>query len=343
MEKLTTYVRTTRASTSMGPDGFVPLITSLIVDGKVIDSIKTISGLPGSQYQIFKSAALSKAGSYQPLPEAYYLIGKEDWEDGKDNFGGKIINDGIGPFCFALTPTSKSGRSGILEHLDWNKKRSPGTAGCLGYLTVEDMKKRIEWQRKYNPKYHVVNYGFHTVETWLDDEGPYQPKPQTSTASDSPKPVMEIVEGCPNFSSRGSQKITKIVNHYTVSRTADAAISWFLNPAAKVSAHYVIDRNGEIFQVVDPAKKAWHCYGNNDTTIGIEHVAMQHEALTSAQLAASVALQKWLLAEYHLKPDAIEGHRWMPKNVGHTDCPGWLYGEWTREAFEAWRMKNFGG
>ncbi|NJR67064.1 MAG: N-acetylmuramoyl-L-alanine amidase, partial [Leptolyngbyaceae cyanobacterium CRU_2_3] len=32
----------------------------------------------------------------------------------------------------------------------------------------------------------------------------------------------------------------------------------FLNAASEVSAHYIIDKNGDIYQMVKDADKAWH-------------------------------------------------------------------------------------
>src|SRR5205823_9460425 len=55
----------------------------------------------------------------------------------------------------------------------------------------------------------------------------------------------------------------------------------------KVSAHYVIDRNGDIYQMVDDADCANHCMGANAGSIGIEHVGGETDVLAAPQAAAS--------------------------------------------------------
>lgn len=69
-----------------------------------------------------------------------------------------------------------------------------------------------------------------------------------------------------------------IIIHFTAGRGADSSVSWFKDPAAKASAHLVIDREGKITQMVDFNRKAWHAgksrwadrSGFNDFSIGIE-------------------------------------------------------------------------
>jgi N-acetyl-anhydromuramyl-L-alanine amidase AmpD len=76
----------------------------------------------------------------------------------------------------------------------------------------------------------------------------------------------------------------------------------------KVSARYVIDRNGDIYQMVNDADCANHCMGANASSIGIEHVGSETDALAAPQAAVSAALIRWLLQEYqipahkHLRP-----------------------------------------
>ena len=139
------------------------------------------------------------------------------------------------------------------------------------------------------------------------------------------RPSIEWVSGCRNFSSRSGQSIDAIVLHYTTSRNVHGSISWFQNPASKVSAHYIVDRDGKIYQLVKDSDKAWHCYGFNTTSIGIEHVAAPGDRLTTEQEQASAALIRWLISEYEISLDRIYGHRWNPEEPGGTSCPGSLW------------------
>jgi N-acetylmuramoyl-L-alanine amidase/Peptidase M15/Mannosyl-glycoprotein endo-beta-N-acetylglucosaminidase len=137
------------------------------------------------------------------------------------------------------------------------------------------------------------------------------------------RPKIKWVSGCNNFSSRSD--IDSIVLHYTTSRNINGSISWFRNEDSQVSAHYIVGRDGEIYQLVRDADKAWHCRGFNATSIGIEHSAVMGDSLTPQQEAASAQLIRWLCAEYKISPSRIFGHRWNPVSPDQSDCPGSLW------------------
>ena len=69
-----------------------------------------------------------------------------------------------------------------------------------------------------------------------------------------------------------------IVIHYTAGRNAKSAVDTLVNPGVKASAHLVVGRSGEIFQLVPFDVIAWHAgrsrYGGrkgyNKYSIGIE-------------------------------------------------------------------------
>jgi hypothetical protein len=139
------------------------------------------------------------------------------------------------------------------------------------------------------------------------------------------KPSIRWVSGCPNFSFRNGATINSIVVHYTTSRNISGTISWFKNPEAKVSAHYIVGRDGEIVQMVRDSNKAWHCLSFNNNSIGIEHVAAVGDKLTPEQEKASAALIKWLMAEYKVPAKNVFGHKWNPNTPNRTSCPGSLW------------------
>jgi N-acetylmuramoyl-L-alanine amidase len=97
------------------------------------------------------------------------------------------------------------------------------------------------------------------------------------------KVVNHLLEGVevvrsPNVS--GFMTPTGAIMHYTAGYTADSAIKTLCNPAAKVSAHLVIDMDGTITQLVPFNRIAWHAgpsklagrTGCNNFTIGFEFV-----------------------------------------------------------------------
>jgi N-acetylmuramoyl-L-alanine amidase len=69
-----------------------------------------------------------------------------------------------------------------------------------------------------------------------------------------------------------------IIIHFTEGQSFQAAVSWLVNPASKVSSHLVIGRNGEVTQLVPFDTIGWHAgvstWGNytnlNSFSVGIE-------------------------------------------------------------------------
>ena len=156
------------------------------------------------------------------------------------------------------------------------------------------------------------------------------------------KPAVEFIH-TDNCSSRNGARIGRIILHYTTSDNVGGTIAWFKDPISQVSAHYVIARDGKIYQMVRDGDKAWHAKGANTDSIGIEHSAAAGEQMTSPQEQSSIALIKWLLSEYKLRATAIHGHRFTPENAGSTDCPGELFGAATESAITQWVAKHFAG
>lgn len=77
-----------------------------------------------------------------------------------------------------------------------------------------------------------------------------------------------------NYNSRPPGAIKYYFIHYIAVGTYEGAISWFKNPAAQASSHYVVkNSNGEISQVVLESDRAWTqgVSEYNDYGIGVEH------------------------------------------------------------------------
>jgi hypothetical protein len=163
--------------------------------------------------------------------------------------------------------------------------------------------------------------------------------PKLPGTSEPPKPPVEF-DRSPNCSSRNGSEIRRIVMHYTTGRNVDGTIEWFKNPESQRSAHYVIARDGKIYQMVADHDKAWHARTANRDSIGIEHSAAPGDRMTPEQERASIALVKWLLAEYKIPRSQVTGHRYTPENLGATDCPHSLFGDRTEGALRAWVNAN---
>lgn len=141
------------------------------------------------------------------------------------------------------------------------------------------------------------------------------------------RPIIRSFIQSPNYSSRNDTPIDMIVLHCTAAEAAGSTINWFLNPKSRVSAHYLIDTNGDIYQMVRDEHSAWHAKTANSRSIGIEHVGVGMSSLPTAQAAASATLIRWLVARYGIPTANIAGHRFAPGNEGTTECPGLLFGD----------------
>ncbi len=157
----------------------------------------------------------------------------------------------------------------------------------------------------------------------------------------------------PNHSSRKGAAVNKVVIHITDgSPSLSGCVERFQRPETKASPHFVVGRGGEVVQLVELSRAAWHASGWNRESVGIEHVARTPGELkgwaklpratrlklvedaadadsesdpglmpTEAQIAASVVLVKWLCAKLGLPMDRehIRGHYECP-GTSHEDC-----------------------
>ena len=111
-----------------------------------------------------------------------------------------------------------------------------------------------------------------------------------------------------------------LILHYTGMASADAAIGWLADPASRVSAHYVIDEDGTITQMVAEARRAWHagvsCWAGerdmNSASIGIEIQNRGHEAglpdYPAAQMEAVAALCHDIAVRWAIPPERVLAH-----------------------------------
>ncbi|WP_286233955.1 N-acetylmuramoyl-L-alanine amidase [Thalassotalea sediminis] len=111
-----------------------------------------------------------------------------------------------------------------------------------------------------------------------------------------------------------------VVVHWTAIPTLKASFNAFNSPMLpsarskissasqlNVSAHYLIDRDGTIYQLLPNTTFARHVIGLNHSAIGIENVGNGSTLpLTSEQLKANIALIKQLSEEFPI--DYVIGH-----------------------------------
>jgi hypothetical protein len=134
-------------------------------------------------------------------------------------------------------------------------------------------------------------------------------------------------------SSRESSSPINYVVIHTTQGSYSGTISWFQNPAASVSAHYVIrSSDGQITQMVREKDIAWHA-GNwtyNMQSVGIEHEGFVNNPswYTDPMYRASAALTRNICLKYGIAMtrSRIIAHSEVP-GATHTDPgPNW---NWT--------------
>ena len=126
-----------------------------------------------------------------------------------------------------------------------------------------------------------------------------------------------------NFNERNNSDVIKIlVIHDTRMFSHESVIERLCSPVNKVSCHYVIAKSGEIFNLVDESKLAWHAGSSfwrgdvslNNYSIGIELDNKGDEAFTDAQYKSLIVLAQDIIKRHEIKPINI---------VGHSDISPW--------------------
>ena len=126
---------------------------------------------------------------------------------------------------------------------------------------------------------------------------------------------------------REGRKIDKVILHYNAGDLSIAGCYsvWQTRPA---SAHYQVQSDGKIGQLVDDWNTAWHAgdWYANTTSIGIEHANKAGGYITDACLDAGAHLTAAICKYYGLgRPE------WLKNCFPHqyfqaTACPGQIYG-----------------
>jgi beta-N-acetylhexosaminidase len=112
--------------------------------------------------------------------------------------------------------------------------------------------------------------------------------------------------------------VRTIVEHFTASDSYESAHNTFANdvPDSELHelpgtcAHFVIDSDGTIHQLVPLSIRCRHTVGLNDRSIGIEHVGTSDAAVMGNRrlLRASLRLTRWLQGRYGVRTKYVIGH-----------------------------------
>jgi len=133
-----------------------------------------------------------------------------------------------------------------------------------------------------------------------------------------------------------------IVEHYTASNSFSSAWNAFaanepdpeLHELPGDCAHFIIDRNGRIYQLVRLDIMCRHTVGLNYVAIGIEHVGTSDAEVLHdrAQIRASLELNAWLVDRFHIRVRNVIGHSESLSSPYHRE----LYKPWAHQTHADW-------
>lgn len=142
----------------------------------------------------------------------------------------------------------------------------------------------------------------------------------------------------PNFGSRrDGARPSLIVLHYTAMPNCAEARARLCDPAAEVSAHYLISEAGGVEALVAETERAWHAgrggWGRiadvNSHSIGIELANPGEAPFPEPQMAALEGLLRGIMARWSIPPERVIAHSDMAP--GRKRDPGARF-DWRRLA-----------
>jgi N-acetylmuramoyl-L-alanine amidase len=137
-----------------------------------------------------------------------------------------------------------------------------------------------------------------------------------------------------------------IVEHVTTTSTFSSAYNTFaadvpdaeLHELPGTCAHFVVDRDGTIYQLVRLSLMCRHTVGLNWAAIGIEHVGLSDAQVLGdeAQMRASLALTLWLMSRYRIALANVIGHNESLTSPLHRE----LYAPWRCQTHADWKRAD---
>ncbi|MXQ06483.1 N-acetylmuramoyl-L-alanine amidase [Alphaproteobacteria bacterium GH1-50] len=121
----------------------------------------------------------------------------------------------------------------------------------------------------------------------------------------------------PNFGPRrGEAGPTLVVLHFTGMESTEAALDRLCDPDCEVSSHYLICRSGQVFRLVDEAKRAWHAGEGrwagredvNSRSVGIELDNDGQAPFAEPLMRSLETLLADILGRHDMHPKAVIGH-----------------------------------
>jgi hypothetical protein len=144
----------------------------------------------------------------------------------------------------------------------------------------------------------------------------------TQNASTSPNKIENASTDFPTWSksmqSYGEmKKVEGAVIHHTGGGSMSGAIETLKQRG--LSYHYIIDKDGNVKQLIPGKGIGYHAESYNVNTFGIALVAADDSKVTAAQIAASISLNAKLASTYNYDPKKVFGHGEISKNKMPTE------------------------
>ena len=144
-----------------------------------------------------------------------------------------------------------------------------------------------------------------------------------------------------------------IVEHVAVAGTVRAVFNAFapdvpdpeLHELPGTCAHFIVDTDGTVYQLVNLSTRCRHTVGLNWTAVGIEHVGYTDADIlhNPRQLAASLKLTLWLTQKLGIKLRNVIGHNESLTSPYHKELyPAWrcqTHGDWNYTDMTSYRGK----
>ena len=123
----------------------------------------------------------------------------------------------------------------------------------------------------------------------------------------------------PNYNKRNTSIIKFIIIHYTALENFKKAVSHLCNPNNRVSCHYLISQDGNVYNLVNEDKRAWHAgearwskYRDiNSLSIGIELDYSNYKSnnkFSNKMISSLKLLINLLMEKYNIKKTNVLGH-----------------------------------
>jgi N-acetylmuramoyl-L-alanine amidase len=157
-------------------------------------------------------------------------------------------------------------------------------------------------------------------------------RPLSMALTPTPMPLPYDFVPSPNCDNRpAGATINCLVLHATVEPTTEGTMGIFLKTARKVSAHFVVGRDGRVVQMVPVERRAWHAGpsvldgtpGVNDYSVGIEMVNLNDgkDPYTEAQIHAVAGILRFLRSRYDIPDSRVVSHASIALPAGRKSDP----------------------